>query len=93
MLNPKGKLRRQGYRSRTSPGQVNSPWGKCFGSLDRSCASCSGAPSLESTRAGPTGRILKVSQFDQTVVLAASMIGNSKEARRTFQTNPASSYK
>jgi hypothetical protein len=42
---------------------------------------------------GRPGRTLKVSQFDQTVVLAASMIGNSKEARRTLQTDPASSYK
>jgi hypothetical protein len=42
---------------------------------------------------GRPGRTLNVSQFDQTVVLAASMIGNSKEARRTLQTDPASSYK
>jgi len=41
-------------------------------------------------RTGPT---LEVSQFDQTFVLAASMMVNSKEASWTLQTSPASSYK
>jgi hypothetical protein len=40
-----------------------------------------------------TGPPLEVSQFDQTFVLAASMMVNSKEASRTVQTSPASSYK
>jgi hypothetical protein len=40
--------------------------------------------------AGPTP---EVSQFDQTFALAASMIVNSKEASRTLQTSPASSYR
>jgi hypothetical protein len=36
---------------------------------------------------------LEVSQFDQTFVLAASMMVNSKEANSTLQTSPASSYR
>jgi hypothetical protein len=40
-----------------------------------------------------TGPILEVSQFDQTFVLAPSMMVNSKEASRTLQTSPASSYR
>jgi hypothetical protein len=37
-----------------------------------------------------TGPTIEVSQFDQTFVLAASKMVNSKEASRTLQSSPAS---
>jgi len=43
-----------------------------------------------SRRTGPT---IEMSQFDQTFVVAASMMVNSKEASWTLQTSPASSYR